>query len=128
MDDGDPIGERHSPVAKHLFPDTPRLVNVKQRVQHKTHERRHTLARVGDCARRLVVCRARSERVKKTGGLGVEPLVRMEPREAYALGMFMRSPAAVALLEAQNAARQTKSELDFQADPETIAERAASAR
>ena len=55
-------------------------------------------------------------------------LVRMEPREAYALAMFMRSPAAVALLEAQNAARQTESELDFQADPETIAERAASAR
>ena len=55
-------------------------------------------------------------------------LVRMAPRDAYALGMFMRSPAAVALLEAQNAARQTESELDFQADPETIAERAASAR
>ena len=55
-------------------------------------------------------------------------LVRMEPREAYALGMFMRSPAAVALLEAQNAARQTESEIAFQADPETIAERAASAR
>ena len=52
-------------------------------------------------------------------------LVRMEPRDAYALAMFMRSPAAVALLEAQNAARMTKSELDFQADPETIAERAA---
>jgi len=57
-----------------------------------------------------------------------EGLVRLEPREAYALAMFMRSPAAVALLEAQNAARQTRSELDFQADPETIAERAASAR
>ena len=55
-------------------------------------------------------------------------LVRLEPRDAYALGMFMRVPAAVALLEAQNAARQTESELDFQADPETIAERAASAR
>jgi hypothetical protein len=73
VDDGDPIGERHSAVAKHLFPDTPRLVNVKQRVQHKTHERRHNLAHVGAYARRLVVCRARSERVKKTGGLGVEP-------------------------------------------------------
>ena len=55
-------------------------------------------------------------------------LVRMEPREAYALGMFMRSPAVVALLEAQNAARMTASELGFQADPETIAARAASAR
>ena len=55
-------------------------------------------------------------------------LVRMEPREAYALGMFLRSPAAVALLEAQNAARMTASELGFQADPETIAARAASAR
>ncbi len=75
MDDGDPIGERHAPVAKHLFSDTPRPVNVKQRVQHKTHERRHTLARVGADARRLVVCSARSERVKKTGGLGVEPLL-----------------------------------------------------
>ena len=52
-------------------------------------------------------------------------LVRMEPRDAYALAMFLRSPAAVALLEAQNAARMTASELDFQADPETIAERAA---
>jgi hypothetical protein len=56
-----------------LFSDTPRPVNVKQRVQHKTHERRHTLAGVGASARRLVVCSARSERVKKTGGLGVEP-------------------------------------------------------
>jgi hypothetical protein len=55
-------------------------------------------------------------------------LVRMEPREAYALGMFMRSPAAVALLEAQNALRMTEGELSFQNDPETIAERAASAR
>jgi hypothetical protein len=52
-------------------------------------------------------------------------LVRMEPRDAYALAMFLRSPAAVALLEAQNALRMTKSELDFQDDPETIAERAA---
>jgi len=52
-------------------------------------------------------------------------LVRMEPREAYALAMFMRSPAVAALLEAQNAARMTESELSFQADPETIAERAA---
>ncbi len=43
-------------------------------------------------------------------------LVRMEPREAYALGMFMRSPAAVALLEAQNALRMTASELGFQQD------------
>jgi hypothetical protein len=43
-------------------------------------------------------------------------LVRMDPREAYALGMFLRSPAAVALLEAQNAARQTESELSFQDD------------
>jgi len=39
--------------------------------------------------------------------------------------MFMRSPAVVALLEAQNAARMTASELAFQNDPETIAERAA---
>ena len=43
-------------------------------------------------------------------------LVRMEPREAYALLMFMRSPAAVALLEAQNAARMTDGELSFQDD------------
>jgi len=43
-------------------------------------------------------------------------LVRMEPREAYALGMFMRSPAAVALLEAQHAARMTASEIGFQQD------------
>jgi hypothetical protein len=71
--DGDLIGEGHAPVAKHLFSDTPRLVNMKQRIQHKTRERRHYLARVGGYARRLVVCRARSERVKKTGGLGVEP-------------------------------------------------------
>ncbi len=43
-------------------------------------------------------------------------LVRMEPREAYALAMFMRSPAAVALLEAQNALRMTASEIAFQQD------------
>jgi hypothetical protein len=43
-------------------------------------------------------------------------LVRMEPREAYALGMFMRSPAAVALLEAQHALRMTEGELSFQDD------------
>ncbi len=55
-------------------------------------------------------------------------LVRMEPREAYALAMFMRSPAAVALLEAQNAARQTKSELDFQEDQAKEAARMAAAR
>ena len=55
-------------------------------------------------------------------------LVRMAPRAAYALGMFMRSPAAVALLEAQHALRMTEGELSYQADPETIAERAASAR
>ncbi len=55
-------------------------------------------------------------------------LVRMAPRDAYALAMFMRSPAVTALLEAQHAARQTESELSYQADPETIAERAASAR
>ena len=52
-------------------------------------------------------------------------LVGMAPRHAYALGMFLRSPAAVALLEAQNAARQTEGELSYQDDPETIAERAA---
>ena len=52
-------------------------------------------------------------------------LVRMAHGDAYALGMFMRSPAVAALLEAQNAARMTTSELDFQAAPETIAERAA---
>ena len=43
-------------------------------------------------------------------------LVRMEPRDAYALGMFLRSPAAVALLEAQNAARMTEGELSYQDD------------
>ena len=57
-----------------------------------------------------------------------EGLVRLEPREAYALAMFMRSPAAVALLEAQNAARQTKSELDFQEDQAKEAARMAAAR
>jgi len=55
-------------------------------------------------------------------------LVRMEPREVYALGMFMRSPAAVALLEAQNAARQTEGELSFQDDQAEEAVRLASAR
>ena len=55
-------------------------------------------------------------------------LVRLHPRDAYALGMFMRVPTAVALLEAQNAARQTKSELDFQADQAEEAVRLAAAR
>ena len=55
-------------------------------------------------------------------------LVRMEPREAYALGMFMRSPAVVALLEAQNALRMTKSELSFQDDQAEEVARMAAAR
>jgi hypothetical protein len=40
----------------------------------------------------------------------------MAPRDAYALGMFMRSPTAVALLEAQLSARQTDGALSFQDD------------
>jgi hypothetical protein len=40
----------------------------------------------------------------------------MEPRDAYALALFMRSPAAVALLEAQHALRMTESELSYQDD------------
>ncbi len=55
-------------------------------------------------------------------------LVRLHPREAYALAMFMRSPAVVALLEAQNAARQTESELGFQQDQAEEAARMAAAR
>jgi hypothetical protein len=55
-------------------------------------------------------------------------LVRIEPRDAYALGMFLRSPAVVALLEAQNAARQTESELGFQDDQAEEAVRLAAAR
>jgi len=43
-------------------------------------------------------------------------LVRLHPREAYALGMFLRSPAVAALLEAQRAARMTASEIGFQQD------------
>ncbi len=74
-----------------------------------------------------VICELRPDGTLELSGTALG-LVRMAPREAYALAMFIRSPAAVALLEAQNAARQTESELDFQADPETIAERAASAR
>ncbi len=45
-----------------------------------------------------------------------EPLITLDPRAAYALSMFMRSPAAAALLEAQNALRMTMSELAFQQD------------
>ncbi len=55
-------------------------------------------------------------------------LVRMAPRDAYALAMFMRSPAAVALLEAQNAARMTEGELSFQQDQAEEAVRMAAAR
>ena len=62
-------------------------------------------------------------RAQKSDDAAVEQTVTLEPR--HALGMFMRSPAVVALLEAQNAARMTASELAFQNDPETIAERAA---
>lgn len=40
-------------------------------------------------------------------------LVRLEPREAYVLAMFMRSPAVAALLEAQNAVRKTEGEIAF---------------
>jgi len=53
------------------------------------------------------------------------PLVTLEPRHAYAVLMFMRSLAVAALLQAQNVARMTASEIGFQNDPETIAERAA---
>ena len=55
-------------------------------------------------------------------------LVRLEPREAYALAMFMRSPAAVALLEAQNALRMTEGELSFQDDQAEEAVRMAGGR
>ncbi len=44
------------------------------------------------------------------------PLVTLEPRHAYALSLFMRSPGVSALLEAQHAARETENELEFQAD------------
>jgi len=75
----DRIGERYWPVAKHLFGDTLPLVNMKQRAHPKTQERRHTLARVGAYARRLTVCRARSERVKKIWGLGLQPHPELLP-------------------------------------------------
>ncbi len=55
-------------------------------------------------------------------------LVRMAPRDAYALGMFMRSPAAVALLEAQSALRMTEGELSYQDDQAEEAVRLAAAR
>ncbi len=55
-------------------------------------------------------------------------LVRMAPRDAYALSMFLRAPAAVALLEAQHAARQTDGELSFQDDQAEEAVRMAAAR
>jgi hypothetical protein len=55
-------------------------------------------------------------------------LVRMAPREAYALGMFLRSPAAVALLEAQHVRRMTEGELSFQKDQAEEAVRLAAAR
>ncbi len=55
-------------------------------------------------------------------------LVRMAPRDAYALGMFMRSPAAVALLEAQHVRRMTEGELSFQKDQAEEAVRLAAAR
>ena len=44
------------------------------------------------------------------------PLVTLEPREAYALLIVLRSPAVAALLEAQNALRMTESEIGFQKD------------
>jgi len=55
-------------------------------------------------------------------------LVRMEPRDVYALAMFMRSPAAVALLEAQSTLRMTESELSYQDDQAEEAVRLAAAR
>ncbi len=56
------------------------------------------------------------------------PMVTLEPRHAYALAMFMRSPAVAALLEARHAARMTGSELGFQQDQAEEAVRMASAR
>ena len=56
------------------------------------------------------------------------PLVTLEPRHAYALALFMRSQAAVALLEAQNALRMTEGELSFQDDQAEEAVRMAAAR
>ncbi len=62
-----------------------------------------------------VICELRPDGALEVSGTALG-LVRMAPRDAYALGMFLRSPAAVALLEAQNAARQTESELSYQDD------------
>jgi len=47
---------------------------------------------------------------------------RFEPADAYALGVFLRLPAVVALLEAQNAVRQTEQEGEQEA---SMAEEAA---
>ena len=62
-----------------------------------------------------MICELRPDGALELSGTALG-LVRMEPRDAYALGMFLRSPAVVALLEAQNARRMTEGELSFQAD------------
>ncbi len=62
-----------------------------------------------------VICELRPDGALELSGTALG-LVRMAPRDAYALGMFMRSPTAVALLEAQLSARQTDGALSFQDD------------
>ncbi len=55
-------------------------------------------------------------------------IIRMTCREAFSLLTFIRIPGVATLIEDVDARRQLKSWHDFENDPETIAERAASAR
>ncbi len=65
MDGDDERRACRSPVAKQVFPDTPRPAN--------TRGPRRNLAHAGAYPCPSVTCTVRSERVKKIGGLGLEP-------------------------------------------------------
>ena len=54
-----------------------------------------------------------------------QPLVKLTPREAFALLTFVRLPGVAELIEQAEAARQEQQWRDYAADPETLAERAA---
>ena len=53
---------------------------------------------------------------------GRRPLVKLTPRETYAVLTFMRLPGVAELIEQAEAARQEQQWRDYEPDPETIAE------
>ncbi len=59
---------------------------------------------------------------------GGRPLITLTPDEVYGVLVFMRLPGVATLIERLDARRQEAWLRGYETDPETIAERAASAR